>query len=114
MSRYLVSDAFRLNNLLLDRFPSPEETEGQKRVLVYPITNGLRARNMADMLVVVVEWSGVFARVEFIKRMGLDVADHNYVKKTSFSVTDMTLIAETIDGFFSGKWEITEDDVHRA
>lgn len=109
MSRYLISDAFRLNQLLLAEFPSPEETEGQKRVLLYPITGGLRARNMCDQLVVIVEWQGVLAHVEFIERVGLDVADNDFTKKATFSITDMKHIAETIDGFFSRKWVITKD-----
>jgi len=33
-----------------------------------------------------------------------------YMKNASFCVTDTSVIAEQLMGFFEGKWEIAKDD----
>lgn len=109
MLKFLAAPSIRFASDLVCHLTSGETEEKYKRILIHPITNGLRLRNLESTLRVEFEILGGVATTlwtEVIEHDGLHVP---YSKPQAFSPSDIHLIAEKIEGFFERKWEIEKD-----
>jgi len=109
MLKFLESPAFKFSTDLLSHLTSTDAEEGYKRILAYPIAGGLRFRNLEMSLHVTFEVSGttiIAAWEEFSPNNDLPIS---YKKEQLFAITDLSIIAEKIEGFFERKWEIEKD-----
>lgn len=106
MFKFLISPAFSFSNDLIAHLSTGDMVEGYKRVLVYPITNGIRFRNLDSTLHVVLEVAGHTVNCEWTEYTIADGVNVPWDKKQTFAATDLTTIVSKIEGFFYGKWSI--------
>lgn len=104
--KYLPCPSFKFNQEFVSLL---ESTEGDKRVLVYPVANGLRARTLSSSHQVVIEISGIYARIEFVENVATDALFVPYMQNKTMASTDVLAIVECVHGFFEGTWEIEKD-----
>lgn len=109
MIKFLEDPAFKFSTDLLAHLTSTDVEEGYKRVLAYPVSGGLRFRNMDFSLRLVLEVSGCIVNATWEETVDVNGLHVPYMKTQPFAITDLSIIAEKIEGFFERKWEIEKD-----
>ena len=109
MLKYLVAPSFKFITDLIGSLPAPDKDEKYGRILTYPITNGLRFRNMDCTLSVEFEVSGGIVTAVWVETVSYKAMNVPYTKCQTFAITDVAAIAENIAQFFERKWEIEKD-----
>lgn len=109
MLKFLVGPGFKFATDLIGHLTSCETEAPYKRILIYPITNGLRMRNLEDTLQVEFEVTGGAATAIWSETVRCGEMLVPYTKRQTFSPTDVLLIAEKIEAFFEGKWSIDKE-----
>lgn len=108
MSKYLISPIFEFSTKFINTLVERHVDE-DKRVLVYPIANGLRLRTMDMYFYVTVEVSGEMVYLEFEERYEVDEMRVPYFKKVPYTTHDIELMVSKINGFFNKEWSIEKD-----
>lgn len=109
MLKFLFSPSFRFTTELMARLPTSDTADKYERILAYPITNGLRFRNMDCTLSVEFEVSGGIVTAVWVETVSYKAMNVPYTKCQTFAITDVAAIAENIAQFFERKWEIEKD-----
>lgn len=109
MLKFLVAPSFKFATDLIARLPTEDTDEVYKRILIHPITNGLRLRNLEHTLSIEFELLSGLVKVTWCE--SIEHGNHYvpYRKLQSFSPVDIDLIASTVVGFFERKWGIEKD-----
>lgn len=108
MSKYLISPIFEFSTKFINALVEHHVDE-DKRVLVYPIANGLRLRTMDMRLYVTVEVSGSMVHLEFLEHYEVDETLLPYLKKVPYTIHDIVPMVSKINGFFNKEWSIEKD-----
>lgn len=110
MVKFLVAPSFSFANNLIAHLNGNDEVESPyKRILVYPVTNGLRMRNLADTKQVVFEVQGHLVYSEYTVLDPDESEDTREARgplKITNSATDISVIVQKLTAFFEGKWTI--------
>lgn len=107
--KYLYSPAFQFTELFLKALNSYFD-ENKKRVMVYPVANGLRLRTLDMRKHAIIEVSGKMVYIDWEETVEVDEMMVPFTGNRSiFCHTDHHGAAEKVDGFFNGLWEIEKD-----
>jgi hypothetical protein len=110
MLKFLLSPAFNFTQDILGRLVTAAEVESPYgRIMVYPVANGLRLRNLADTKQLRLEVQGSMVYSEYTVLDPDETEDDRELRgplKITNSVADAAIIVEKLTDFFEGKWSI--------
>ena len=109
MLKFLPSPSIKFVNDLLAHLESTDAESGYTRVLVHPVTDGLRMRNLDMTLRVSLEVCGCIVNATWEEAVNCNELQMPYMKTQPFAITDLLVMAEKIEGFFKREWEIEKD-----
>lgn len=110
MLKFLLSPAFNFTQDILGRLVTAAEVESPYgRIMVYPVANGLRLRNLADTKQLRLEVQGSMVYSEYTILDPDESEDDRELRspvKITNSVADAAVIVQKLTDFFEGKWSI--------